>query len=204
MIKKMTYILISLIGALSLSSCGVPLPLQSDLMIRGENAVRQFSTTDSAFTSYVEEFEQLGKTINQDVKFEVGDIPINFGNIKNESYQGVCYTYTDGTREVIIRKSWWDNHTDDYRRSLIFHELGHCRLDRDHLDETHEVNGEVMKISMMNSVIIRPRDYTRYTNPYHNELFTKSTVSLFEAWTSDQNEEDDESSQGEEAEHSHD
>ncbi len=166
-----------------MTSCGIPLPLQSDLMIRGESAVRQFSSTDEAFASYIEEFEQLGKTNSGDVSFTIGDIPVNFGNIENENYQGVCYTYTDGTREVIIRQTWWDSHTDDYRRSLIYHELGHCRLDREHLDDTYEVDGEIMKVSMMNSVIVRPRDYNRFSDHYHKELFNNDTAELFESWS---------------------
>lgn len=178
MIKNITHLFTAILLFTTLSSCGVPLPLQS--------AVRQFSTTDKAFESYITEFEQLGKTINKDISFVIGDIPVNFGNIENienDSFQGVCYTYTDGSKEVIIRKTWWDNHTDDYRRSLIFHELGHCRLDREHLDDTREVSGEVLKISMMNSVIVRPRDYERFTDPYHEELFTQDTADLFEAWS---------------------
>ena len=182
MTHQLSLILIALMTQL-ISSCGVPLPLQSDLMIRGESAVRQFSTTDEAFTSYIEEFEQLGKTTTGDASFVVGDIPINFGDIENENFQGVCYTYTDGTKEIIIRASWWESHTDDYRRSLLFHELGHCRLDREHLDDTQEVEGEVLKVSMMNSVIVRPRDYNRFTDPYHKELFTTDTAELFEAWS---------------------
>ncbi len=186
MIKNFTYLFTATLLILGLASCGVPLPLQSDLMIRGESAVRQFSSTDEAFSSYITEFEQMGKTLKSDVNFEVGDIPVNFGDIENEDFQGVCYTYTDGSKEIIIRKEWWDSHTDDYRKSLIYHELGHCRLNREHLDDTVESHGEgegeIFKTSMMNSVIVSPRDYTRFTDSYHTELFTQDTADLFQLW----------------------
>lgn len=186
MIKNITYLFTATLLILGLSSCGVPLPLQSDLMIRGESAVRKFSSTDDAFASYISEFEQMGKTLKSDVNFEVGDIPVNFGDIENVDFQGVCYTYTDGSKEIIIRKEWWDGHTDDYRKSLIYHELGHCRLNREHLDDTVESlgegEGEIFKTSMMNSVIVRPRDYNRFTDSYHRELFTQDTADLFQLW----------------------
>lgn len=183
MFRKITHLFTALLLFTLFSSCGLPLPLQNDLLIRGESAIRQFSTTDAAFDSYISDFEQLGKTLDGDVNFVVGDIPVNFGDIKNPEFQGVCYSYSDGSKEIIIRKSWWDGHTDDYRRSLIYHELGHCRLGREHLDDTREVNGETLKVSMMNSVIVRPRDYDRFTSPYHKELFTKDTADLFQAWS---------------------
>ena len=37
---------------------------------------------------------------------------------------------------VIIDKSYWDNASDLEKEFLVFHELGHCVLNRDHLDES--------------------------------------------------------------------
>lgn len=179
--KKVTHILLTALMLSLLGSCGVPITLGSDLVIQSETAVRQFSTTDTTFDTLVKEFEQVGKVQTGDADFEVGDIPVNFGDTENENYQGVCFEYTDGTKEVIIRQEWWDSVSDVYKRSLLFHELGHCRLGRDHLDDTYDVDGKSYKVSMMNSVIVRPTVYNTYSDEYHTELFTQDTTALFES-----------------------
>jgi hypothetical protein len=60
-------------------------------------------------------------------------VPINFSSLKD--YVGVCITYSDGRKEIEIDLEFWDESEDLAREEVIFHELGHCVLDRDH-DET--------------------------------------------------------------------
>jgi hypothetical protein len=174
----MKYIYPLLLIAL-ISSCGIPLPLQKDLVVKDRNAVRQFATTAPAFNSFVDDFEIKGKAITGNANFSVGDVPINFGDTENPNFQGVCFEYPDGTKEVIIKKSWWDaNNNHNYRESLIFHELGHCVLGRDHLDDTAANTEDSFKISMMNSVIVAPEDYQPHRDQYHEELFTQDYSAL--------------------------
>jgi len=163
----------------ALSGCGIPLPLQKDLVVKDINAVRQFTTTNSVFNSYVAAFEQYGKVHTGDGRFSVGDIPINFGDTENENFQGVCFEYPDGTKEVIIRESWWNGASEEYRESLLFHELGHCRLDRDHIDDAVMTSSNrSYKISLMSSIIVGPGDYSQYKSEYLTELFSQNTDEL--------------------------
>ena len=162
-----------------ISSCGIPLPLQKDLIVKDVRSVRQFSKSDPAFASYIQEFEVRGKVILNDGSFSVGDVPINFGDTENETFQGVCFEYPDGKKEIIIKKSWWNGVDKNYRESLIFHELGHCRLGRDHRDEKVSHDGVQHKISLMNSIIISPIKYKEYKEQYQIELYTKETTELF-------------------------
>lgn len=170
---------IFLLSIITLSGCGIPLPLQKDLVVKDRNAVRQFATTNPAFNQYVQEFEQRGRVILNDGSFSVGDIPINFGDTENPAFQGVCFEYPDGTKEIIIRESWWQGASDAYRESLVFHELGHCRLGRDHLDDVREVDNINHKVSMMNSVIVPPQTYNQFRDEYLKELFTFDAYDLF-------------------------
>ncbi len=181
MTKLLTFPLIITIALLS--SCGIPLPMQKDLVVKDINAVRQFSTTDPTFSKYVQEFEHNGRRILNDGSFSVGDVPVNFGDTENPNFQGVCFEYPDGTKEVIIKRSWWDNVSEEYRESLIFHELGHCRLGRDHLDTVwfKEETGEEHKHSMMNTIIVSPGTYKDHKEQYQKELFTFKTDALFES-----------------------
>ena len=162
-----------------ISSCGIPLPLQKDLVVKDRNAIRQFTTTDPTFASFVDEFEIKGKAITGNADFKVVDVPINFGDTENPSFQGVCFEYPDGTKEIIIKKAWWDaTNNQDYRESLIFHELGHCALGRDHLDDTASSNTGTYKISMMNSIILAPEHYQPNKDEYLEELFTQDYTDL--------------------------
>lgn len=175
----MNKVLLTFIALFLTASCGIPLPLQKDLVVKDLDAVRQFSQTDPTFASFVQEFELRGRVILNDGSFSVGDIPINFGDTENPNFQGVCFEYPDGTKEVIVKKEWWDNVNDEYRESLLFHELGHCRLGRDHLDEVVTHSGSSHKVSMMNSVIVQPNTYKNHKEQYQIELYTYNTDELF-------------------------
>lgn len=135
-----------------------------------ELSSRKNDTTDPALAPFVSRFEQAGK--NYDPSFSVGDVPVNFGEIENPLHKGVCVTYTDGTKEIFIKKDWWDVQGDEFRESLIFHELGHCSLGREHKDEKFAVGSGEHKISMMNSTILSPSQYIPNRDAYLKELFT--------------------------------
>ena len=51
---------------------------------------------------------------------------------------GSCYIFDKGTpnetRRIKLNKEYWDSQTDDNKRSLLFHELGHCVEDLGHTD----------------------------------------------------------------------
>lgn len=156
-------------------SCGLPTVFQD---VKESNFTRQFATSNPEFDSYKAKFEQEGKQRLSEPNFAIGDIPINFGDTEGENYQGICIKYSDGTREIIIKKSWWDQQNQYYRESLIFHELGHCRLDRDHDNHETVINNNSYKTSMMNQYIVAPNLYRSNKDAYLEELFTFSTTSL--------------------------
>jgi hypothetical protein len=162
----------------SMTSCGLPLLGDN----KNKKGTRDFSTSDPTFSSYIQQFEQEGKTRTGDTNFIVGDIPIQFGDTENENYRGVCQTFTDGTQQIVIKKSWWDAQSEAYRESLIFHELGHCRLGRDHDNAVVEVSSNQYKTSMMNEYIVTPAHYNAHKSAYLDELFTSSTVSVLTAF----------------------
>ena len=56
----------------------------------------------------------------------------------SDSVIGSCYIFAKGTanetREIKLNKTYWDERTENERRSLLFHELGHCVEDLGHTD----------------------------------------------------------------------
>ena len=80
------------------------------------------------------------------------NISTTFGPM-DDKHAGICHSWSDGHREITINKKYWDNYSDKQREQLIFHELGHCALNRDHNDATITMNDTVCPESIMRSKI---------------------------------------------------
>lgn len=82
---------------------------------------------DPAFKKYVDDFEGIYHTPNH--------IPIHFtgGSTVLEEFSGECLTYSDGEKQILIDTHYWSQMVDSEREELIFHELGHCVFNRDHV-----------------------------------------------------------------------
>lgn len=165
-----------------LSSCGVP--FGKDLKRGNRGETRQFSTTNPQFSELIKEFEKDGKEYKSDSSFVKGDVPVNFGDTEDEQFDGVCIIYSNGEREVLIKESWWKHASDTQKKLLVYHELGHCSLDRDHDESTVDINGHHYKLSIMNPII--PSTYSfiddaRKTG-YLDELFNETKTQISAAY----------------------
>lgn len=138
---------------------------------------RQYASTNPVFAPYIAEFEAQGKTRLNDPNFSIGDIPVNFGD--TESYAGLCITYSDGKKEILIdEESWNDLNFDEV---TLYHELGHCRLGHDHDDRVVEIGKITIGTSVMNSVLISPVIFNKHKEDYLHELFTKDRDAILNA-----------------------
>jgi hypothetical protein len=88
---------------------------------------RDITGINRAFIPFVQQFEAiLGRSI--------GDIPIQFED-ENGYAVGQCIMWDYKWREIKIDPTYWNHDAldDSARMALIFHELGHCVLNRDHV-----------------------------------------------------------------------
>lgn len=74
------------------------------------------------------------------------------------------------TNEIVINDAQWDNFNDVAREMILFHELGHCMLQRDHLED---MKPDGTKVSLMSA---RKRwnknaNYLAHRKEYLDELF---------------------------------
>ena len=111
--------------------------------------IQRYTGIAEEFTEIIEEFDDLGY---QELGNDYTNIsfPVNFGD--SGAFHGVCNTYNNGTREVIIDKAWWDKASKRTRRGLLFHEFGHCKLNKSHIDNRREymntpVNARVVRLN---------------------------------------------------------
>ena len=88
---------------------------------------------------------------------------------------GVCIMAQDTQYQRIIKidKEAWDEHDSDavYKEALIFHEIGHCVLNRDHWDGVLD-NGYAASIMNSNLNGVLPR-YSEDRAYYMDELFRR-------------------------------
>lgn len=116
---------IFLLVALSLTSCN-------------EDAVPDIDPVFQPFVdSFFQEWQDRGGTLSQ----EDFDFTVKFG-LPDGSLAGLCRTFT---KEIEINEFHWANGSEETREHVMFHELGHCLLDRRHDNQLMD-NGECKSI----------------------------------------------------------
>lgn len=94
--------------------------------IGAESGVYQ---VDPAFEPYVQEFIAEGAKRGQTIDFTDSGLIVEFSDGSVGGASGFCYV---GEHHVVIDKSEWTSLSENVRGFLLFHELGHCELDRGH------------------------------------------------------------------------
>lgn len=86
---------------------------------------------EETFLPYVESFikDSMGSVTWKKLK----GLVVIFEDIKEEGVIGQCSLFFE--KKVTIDREWWDKNTNDAQRmQLIYHELGHCVLLRNHTE----------------------------------------------------------------------
>lgn len=123
---------------------------------------------DAEFDQHVSKYEDL-KVETLKVKMK-NNISILFHSLPSPTI-GICYWISNGSREIYIDPGFWFAPTTSEldRELLIFHELGHCDLDRGHSDP----------LSIMEPYHIGGLEYSLDLNYYRSELFNEKLRKAF-------------------------
>jgi hypothetical protein len=91
---------------------------------------RTISGVDEEFVPYVDAYLRFkGRRMSY-------DIPIRFADLENDK-AGKCTIWSSGHRQIQIDSYLWHNVLDEGAKyQLVFHELGHCDLNRGHVNST--------------------------------------------------------------------
>lgn len=143
-----------------------------DTSVYEDRRSRQFDLIDEEILPYYKRFEEtFGR--------EIGDIPANFVKLAYP-VAGMCYYYADGRKEIHIDLRIWDKYDDIGKEAIVFHELGHCLLMRQHNNNlTNLGRYEDVPESVMNSVLPLPFLYKKFHDHYISEL-SGNSLSLTE------------------------
>jgi hypothetical protein len=131
---------------------------------------RQFGEFAKYVESFVTEGEKRGKHI------DVSNLTIGFNNeFMNAHIVGGCLRtraanggLTGGT--IRIKADIWKEASTEHREELIYHEMGHCVLDREHNDE-ETFEGRPKSYMHPSLLVSNNNDYESRKTEYLDELF---------------------------------
>ncbi len=157
-----------LLVVLFITSCGekteIVNPTQTPTVINNPEAVLQ---------PYFERFEQEGAARGWSVDLEAAEIIGEIKEIAQEHVAGQCTWASHQPNLVTIDLTFWNAASDLQKEFVVFHELGHCFLNRGHREDAF-TNGQCA--SLMRSGLEDCRDnYTSATrSQYLDELFNRN------------------------------
>ncbi len=96
---------------------------------------KAFDSVDEALWVHFETFEVEAARRGVNIDLVALEITGVIENIQENGVAGTCQ-YGQHIHHVTVDKEVWDNGSTLLREYIVFHELGHCSLFRDHNDQT--------------------------------------------------------------------
>jgi len=126
--------------------------------------------TDDELIPYFELFADEASTRGFAVDYEGARIEGLIQDIPDNSIQGQCFHNEKKPNKVIIDIDYWENADKLEKEFIIFHELGHCFLKREHLDDAHP-DGSCVSIMHSNPGVCNFNLKSDNREEYLDELF---------------------------------
>lgn len=117
------------------------------------------------FRPYVSLFQI--EALDRGKQIVIEDLIIRFGPMRGGEV-GQCWQFDDSTPTIVVDAEIWQLIGYYEREILVFHELGHCILGREHRNSLDD-NG--MPKSIMYKHLFNEYYYETYREKYLNELF---------------------------------
>ena len=124
---------------------------------------------DAELQPYFDRFITEGANRGEEIDLVAKRIEGFLIDIEEADVAGQCSYSSSSTRKVNIDINYWNRATDLEKEFVIFHELGHCYLDRSHLDEAENRTCTSIMHSGTSGCRFQYNAITR--NTYLDELF---------------------------------
>ena len=96
---------------------------------------KEYPGVEPALWTYFAEFEKSAKDRGVIIDLAAAGITGSIEKIHAHGTVGLCNHRADEPNHVIIDRDFFNAASDNSREMIIFHELGHCYLQRGHKDE---------------------------------------------------------------------
>lgn len=90
---------------------------------------------DPAIQPYVDRFTRASNEVDHPIV--VDNLVANIKTLSNPQWAGQC-DINNETPTVSLSAAWWPTFNDSMREQLVFHELGHCVLGRQHNNDVDQ------------------------------------------------------------------
>lgn len=149
-----------------LGSCGEDPDFEVEQMLL-------YPGVDHRLWPYFERFESEGEQRGITINLNNLNIEGIIASINEDHIAGTCQFSGTNPRLVTIDSDFWNSSGDLFREFIVFHELGHCALRRDH-DESASSSGVCLSI-MRSGTTDCFDQYSTDTRAYYlDELFSKT------------------------------
>lgn len=113
---------------------------------------------------------------------DLSQVTISFAASIEGAPEGVLGACFPDTNEIVIIESFWQNASALEQKVVLYHELGHCQLNRPHRGGV--INGN--PISIMYPTLLPIETYAKYEEAYLQELFTRDTGEIVASLQADE------------------
>lgn len=154
-----------------------PDPIEDSLEIPAEPEIRTYPNVDERLWPYFQRFEEAGQTLGLEVDLVASRISGEIADLEGEHIAGQCTTFGSfRPGNVTIDAEFWSRSSDLFKEFIIFHELGHCYLNRDHREDAFS-NGRCVSIMRSGTLDCRDNYNVATRSAYVLELFEPEEVS---------------------------
>ena len=130
----------------------------------------EISVVDEALQPYFLKFEQEASLRGVTIDATFDEIEATIENINDGNVVGQCRYNSHYPNEIRIDRQYWQKAGTLGREYVVFHELGHCYLDRGH-SEASTVNGTCISIMASGTGTCHNRYSASTREAYLDELF---------------------------------
>jgi len=109
---------------------------------------------DNSLLEYFDRFADEAAKRNVTVDFEASRVSAYIKEINSPNVIGQCVHDSKKPNTVIVDRTYWENANELEKEFLVFHELGHCVLNREHIDDADD-NGNCISIMTSGSIQCR-------------------------------------------------
>ncbi|MEZ5042156.1 MAG: hypothetical protein R2828_19825 [Saprospiraceae bacterium] len=97
-----------------------------------EEVIAAYPGVEEALWVYFDRFEKEGVLRGLEIDLREAAVTGLIKEIEEDGVAGQCSYGSHQSNHVAIDKQFWDQASDLLREFVVFHELGHCNLGRDH------------------------------------------------------------------------
>jgi hypothetical protein len=128
---------------------------------------------DPGLAPYLEIFQDEAMLRGVVVDYDELGLEVFLVSMSSDGVKGQCVHQADDAKTVNIDLNFWNENDHFSKEFLFFHELGHCVLGRNHLDDVNE-NNRCISIMNSGSSACRSSYQTGTRKEFLDELFSKN------------------------------